>query len=76
MFFSELPIDSEEKHLRWSAAAIQTGALATGATHSFESASGFVSKWFCEALLAPRLSLRQHKDRLGTCGEDMPSTTS
>ena len=53
MLFAELLVDSEEKHLRWRGAALQTGALASGAARSFVKASIFISNWFCAALLAP-----------------------
>lgn len=53
MLFSELLVDSEEKHLRWSAAALQMGALASGAAHSFMRAPIFISNWFCPASLLP-----------------------
>lgn len=53
MLFAELLVDSEEKHLRWRAAALQTGVLASGAARSFVRAAIFISNWFCAALLAP-----------------------
>lgn len=59
---------TEEKHSWWSTAAIQTGALASRATHSFETASVFVSNWFCEALLAPEYLRGSTKAGWGLAG--------